>query len=130
MSGGSRISHSNQSSPPNLLLDWREQTDVMAGNSSYLMFIKEWLLEADGGERPTPFGAFLIKKMGINKIEVTDKEYNDFVDKNIVSEKRLHRIAMKVIRRIPLTVREDAIFNGKTNEINDYIVKINNTKKR
>ncbi|MCX6753125.1 MAG: hypothetical protein NTW62_02160 [Candidatus Nomurabacteria bacterium] len=52
---------------------------------------------------------------------ISDKEYTDFVDKNKVSTSRLESLADKVIARHQLSTREQAIFNGKTSEINKII---------
>ncbi len=53
--------------------------------------------------------------------EITKDEYNDFVDNNVVSEERLIGIAEKVKTQIPLTEQENAIFTGKTTEVNNII---------
>ena len=49
---------------------------------------------------------------------VSEKEYNDFVDKGIVKEERLNDIAKKVKEKSKLTEKENAIFTDKTGEIN------------
>ncbi len=53
---------------------------------------------------------------------ISDKEYNDFVDNNKVTKRRLNQIAKKIIDKKSLTPRENAIFVGKTKEINEIIV--------
>ena len=55
--------------------------------------------------------------------EVSEVEYNDFVDKNKVTDERLNDIAGKVKNQQPLSEKETAIFHGKTSEINDIIAK-------
>ncbi|MFN5250638.1 MAG: hypothetical protein ACK5DE_06290, partial [Bacteroidota bacterium] len=52
---------------------------------------------------------------------ISDDIYNDFVDKNIVPDDILNSIADKVISKTPLSERENAIFTGKTAEINEII---------
>jgi hypothetical protein len=53
--------------------------------------------------------------------EVSDDEYNSFVNNNIVSEIRLKDIAEKVKNQRYLTEKEQAIFTGKTTDINNII---------
>ena len=60
---------------------------------------------------------------------ISNKEYNDFVDNNQVSDERIKSIAKKIIEAIDLSLREESIFKGKTKEINSFIVKYNNRKK-
>lgn len=52
---------------------------------------------------------------------ITDQDYNNFVDNNVVSDVILNSIADKVINRASLSQRETAIFSGKTSEINEII---------
>lgn len=52
---------------------------------------------------------------------ISDDVYNDFIDKNIVPDDILNSIADKVISKTPLSERENAIFTGKTAEINEII---------
>jgi len=54
---------------------------------------------------------------------ITEQEYKDFVDNNVVSEELLQEIANKVINKQDLSQRETAIFSGKTAEINEIIKK-------
>jgi hypothetical protein len=56
-----------------------------------------------------------------------DEEFNEFIDKGIVSEERLNRISSKIITNEPLTEREMAIFTDKTSDINKIIEKYNKT---
>lgn len=56
--------------------------------------------------------------------DVSDKEYKDYVDKNIVSYKTLMCIAKKITRRDDLTLKETAVFQGKTTDINNIIIKL------
>ena len=57
-------------------------------------------------------------------IPVGDNEFKRFVDHNLVTESRLKNIAIKVIKSIDLSLREKAIFEGKTKEINEIIFEI------
>jgi hypothetical protein len=50
--------------------------------------------------------------------ELTDVEYNNFVNNGIVSVDRINAIAEKIKNNKPLTTKETAIFNNKTSEIN------------
>ena len=54
-------------------------------------------------------------------VDVTDAEYNDFIDKGKVSEGRLSDIAKKVKNQEELSGREKEIFTDKTGEINKLI---------
>jgi hypothetical protein len=54
---------------------------------------------------------------------ISDEVYNNFVDKNIVPDEILNSIAEKVMNRTSLSERENAIFTGKTAEINEIIKK-------
>ena len=51
-------------------------------------------------------------------VELTEAEYNDFVNNGIVSIDRINAIAEKIKNNKPLTPQETAIFNNKTSEIN------------
>lgn len=55
--------------------------------------------------------------------EVTDVEYNDFIDKGKVSDERLNDIADKVKNQKLLTDREKEIFTDKTAEVNKIIAR-------
>lgn len=52
---------------------------------------------------------------------ISEEDYNNFVDKNIVSDDILSSIATKVKDQQMLSTREMAIFTGKTAEINKII---------
>ncbi|MEO7048447.1 MAG: hypothetical protein ABI091_24320, partial [Ferruginibacter sp.] len=52
---------------------------------------------------------------------INDKVYDDFIDKNKVPDDILKSIAEKVKSNEILSERENAIFHGKTSEINDII---------
>jgi len=54
---------------------------------------------------------------------ISDSEYSDFVDNNNATANRLRLIATKVISKSSLTEREQAVFSGKTSEINSIIEK-------
>jgi len=62
--------------------------------------------------------------------DVSDKEYKNYIDNNKVSYKILMRIAKKIKSRIELTLKETAIFEGKTTEINNIIIKFKNKEKK
>lgn len=53
--------------------------------------------------------------------EVTDTEYNEFIDKGIVAPERLNEIAQKVKNKEVLSEREQAIFTDKTADVNKII---------
>jgi len=57
--------------------------------------------------------------------DISEVEYNDFIDKGIVSTERLTTIADKVKNRLPLSEKETAIFNDKTADINVSASNIN-----
>ena len=57
--------------------------------------------------------------------DISDTEYQDFVDNGIVSEQTLQNIAEKVKNNQQLTDRENAIFTDKTAEINDILTQQN-----
>ena len=53
--------------------------------------------------------------------EITEAEYNDFIDNGVVTEQRISSIAEKVKANEPLSERETEIFSDKTAEINKKI---------
>ena len=53
--------------------------------------------------------------------DITNKEYNDFIDKGIVTQQRINSIAEKAKNNKPLSQREAVIFNNKTSEINNRL---------
>lgn len=63
-------------------------------------------------------------------IPVGDNEYKRYVDHNLVFESRLRSIAIKIIKSMELSLREKAIFEGKTAEINKIILEIKNNKNK
>ena len=54
---------------------------------------------------------------------VSDEEYQNFVDNNKVTAARLQSLATKIINKEDLSEREQAIFTGKTTEVNNIIEK-------
>lgn len=54
---------------------------------------------------------------------VPENEYNEFVDKNVVSEERLNSLADKIINKEKFSLYENAMFVGKTSEVNEIIRK-------
>ena len=67
----------------------------------------------------------------LNKFEesISDKEYNDFIDKGEVSQNRINSIANKIKNKEQLNEKEIAIFNDKTSEINQRLTKIASEEK-
>ena len=61
--------------------------------------------------------------------DISNKEYKDYIDNNKVSYKILMRIAKKIKSRTELTLKETSIFEGKTTEINNIIIKFKNKEK-
>lgn len=61
---------------------------------------------------------------------VGNNEWKKFVDENFVYDARLRTIAVRIINGTSLSLREKAIFENKTKEINDIIVKIKNQKSK
>ncbi len=59
---------------------------------------------------------------------VGEKEWKRFVDENLVYETRLRIIAIKITKSITLSLREKAIFENKTEEINKIIIRIKKSK--
>jgi hypothetical protein len=56
--------------------------------------------------------------------EITEEEFNDFVNNGVVSEDRINSIANKIKNNQSLTTQETAIFNDKTSEVNAKIQEI------
>lgn len=56
--------------------------------------------------------------------EVTETEYNDFVNNGVVKEERIEAIARKIMGQQTLTERELAIMADKTTAINDKIAEL------
>lgn len=56
---------------------------------------------------------------------VTDDEYNTFIDTGKVKKERIINLALKIINRVDLDLRERAIFFSKTELINKLIKKYN-----
>lgn len=61
--------------------------------------------------------------------DISDTEYNQFIDKGIVTKSRLESIANKVEVGEKLTDREMAIFTNKTGDINKLLVEKSNSNK-
>lgn len=68
----------------------------------------------------------IAKAAELNKFEetISDKEYNDFIDKGKVSQNRINSIVNKIKNKEQLNEKEIAIFNDKTSEINQKLIKI------
>jgi len=60
------------------------------------------------------------QKTSVSQV-ISDEEYDNFIDTGNVSDDILNSIAEKVINRLPLSERENAIFTAKTSEINEII---------
>jgi hypothetical protein len=61
-----------------------------------------------------------------NQIDISINEYNDFIDKGIVTENRLNIIANKVKNNEVLSPEETAMYSAKTSEINNILVELKN----
>lgn len=57
-------------------------------------------------------------------IEISDQEYNDFIDKGIVAQNRIFNIAEKIKNNEQLSQKELEIFNDKTSEINNRLTEL------
>lgn len=73
-----------------------------------------------GAKKGAPVVAEEVVGAGVAEV-IPDEEYNDFVDNNNASAERLRLIATKVANKEPLSIRENAIFTGKTTEVNEII---------
>ena len=56
--------------------------------------------------------------------DLSDTEYNNFIDNGIVSQDRINAIAEKVKNNVELSEKETAIFNDKTAEINKILQEV------
>jgi predicted NAD-dependent protein-ADP-ribosyltransferase YbiA (DUF1768 family) len=61
-----------------------------------------------------------------NQIDISINEYNEFIDKGIVTENRLNIIANKVKNNEVLSPEETAMYSAKTFEINNILVELKN----
>lgn len=59
---------------------------------------------------------------------IDDIEWKMFVDDNLVKKVRLRSIAIKITKSVVLSLREKAIFESRTNKINEIIIKIKKSK--
>lgn len=59
---------------------------------------------------------------------IDDIEWKMFVDDNLVKKVRLRSIAIKITKSVALSLREKAIFESRTNKINEIIIKIKKSK--
>lgn len=59
---------------------------------------------------------------------IDDSEWKMFVDDNLVKKVRLRSIAIKITKSVALSLREKAIFESRTNKINEIIIKIKKSK--
>jgi len=57
---------------------------------------------------------------------IDQRVYDRFVETGEVSDPYLRVICFKIIKQKPLSEYETAIFHGKTKEINELIISINN----
>jgi hypothetical protein len=62
-----------------------------------------------------------IIQMFFKEDEISDRDYNRFVDTGEINQKILTRIAKKVMKNQQLNEREMVIFVGKTSEINEIL---------
>lgn len=56
--------------------------------------------------------------------EISEQEYNTFIDKGVVSQERINSIANKIKNNQQLTQQEIAIFTNKTSEINKRLAEL------
>jgi len=66
---------------------------------------------------------YLIKDF-FRPIQVTDRIWNQFVDRGQVPDSIIRLLAFKTIKRENLTEREFAIFCAKTDAINNMIIQV------
>jgi len=59
---------------------------------------------------------------------VGENEWKKFVDDGLVYNTRLRIIAIKITKAITLSLKEKAIFESKTKEINEIIIRIKQSK--
>ncbi len=59
---------------------------------------------------------------------IGDNEWKRFVDEGFTYDVRVRSIAIKITKSISLSLREKAIFESKTNEVNKIIIKIKKSK--
>ena len=59
---------------------------------------------------------------------VGNNEWKTFVDEGVVYDVRLRSIAIKITKSVNLSIREKAIFEAKTKEVNEIIIKIKKSK--
>ena len=61
------------------------------------------------------------QKKGSQKADINKEEYDNFIDKGIVTEARINSIALKIKNNENLSERETAIFTDKIKEINNRL---------
>lgn len=86
---------------------------------------KEWLIDS-----VKTYQKYKVKDINTSleaQTDITEEDYNDFVDNGEVSQETLNNLAEKVKKGEKLTEKENAIFTDKTSEIND-ILKESSTK--
>ena len=96
-----------------------KQTVNRGASRDYVTFeavINDYL----GAKKGAPVVVEEVVGAGVAEV-IPDEEYNDFVDNNNASAERLRLIATKVANKEPLSIRENAIFTGKTAEVNEII---------
>lgn len=62
-----------------------------------------------------------------NSKDVSNIDYNKFIDTGRVSQEILEKIAKKVMKQESLGEKEQAIFYSKISEINQIIIKFHNS---
>lgn len=65
----------------------------------------------------------LLASIYIRLFNLTDQDFNKFVDTGEVSDSIIKCIAYKVMLRKTLSEKEMAIFTDKTTRVNNYIIK-------
>lgn len=56
--------------------------------------------------------------------DVTDRDWNAFIDQGLVPDRLIRIIAFKIIEAKELSEREMAIFCAETGKINEMIIKV------
>jgi len=56
--------------------------------------------------------------------DVTDRDWNIFIDQGLVPDRLIRIVAFKIIENKELSEREMAIFCAETGKINEMIIKV------
>ena len=96
------------------LMDAVGETVIYNGQTGKLVLLDDgvYALEVEADEKVTTLQ------------DVSEEEYNNFIDKGLVSQDRINSIAGKVKNKENLSQKEIAIFNDKTSEINKRLTEL------